>query len=161
MEEAVPVVTVWEIPKKNLKTAQHKKDQFKKELEKTKEILAKSSSNNTSLKKMPLIPSRSRVNSVGSVNSSSSQKKNNKLLSLNSLSEDDDPAEKSLSEYSRSNALGAMRDWRGVSESDELQRKISIGSEDSAAVQKSPATRTLSKMLRSTGGKSKSSSTKF
>lgn len=150
MEEAIPVDTSWVRPKKNLKSSQHKKDEFLKDLEKTKQVLARSSS--IALKKIP-----SRQNSLSSQNSSTSLKKSNKLFlagGMNSLSEDDiSLPEKSMSEDSHSSALGAMRDWRGVSETSELECKMSAGSEDfSVNTPKPSSARKLSVMLRSTGG---------
>ena len=146
MEETIPVDTTWERPKINKRSVQQKKDEFKKELEKTKKILS-----NTTFKAPPITASRQ---------SSTESQKKEKLFSMKSLSIDSESDDKSIPVASRGRALGAMGDWRGVTEGPQSTgggsdtgspRKLSG---DSTSTSKSTGRRKLSVMLRSTGGKS-------
>jgi hypothetical protein len=154
MEEAIPVFCEFERPKINRKSMQQKKEAFNKELEKTKKVLSAQS-----FKAPPIMSRQNSQNSLNSLNSSNSQRTNKGLFSMNSLNEEDSE-ETPVPENCRSNALGAMRDWRGVTESSD--RKLSIGSDsgltprklsgDSNSTMKPAGARKLSVMLRSTGG---------
>jgi hypothetical protein len=125
MEEAIPIDATWERPKNNRKTSQMKKEEFNKELEKTKKML------NKNLLKAPPI---TRTNS-------GPKDKMRSLFSMNSLSDDDtseDSRSLSLQGEARGNMLGAMQEWRGVSESE--------------ADVKPAGPKKLAAMLRSSGG---------
>jgi hypothetical protein len=143
MEEAIPIPTPWECPKqkKLSKTSQQKKDEFSKELSKTKVVLREME--------------KEKSFKVPPIDRPVTAPKRSKILSMKSLP-DPTPSEKPISDSSRNNALGAMRDWRGVSESSpdsgNTPRRTSMDSSSSG----DKRGRNLSTMLRSTGGEYRS-----
>lgn len=142
MEEAIPVDTTWERPKILKKSTRQKQEAFKKEVSKTKQVLL-----NTSFKTPPSPESP--------ILSEIQQRKN--LFSLNSLNSmsQESSANSPIPEANEGTMLGAVREWRGVTE--EKRALPSPGGAFSPGAVGTPSkklsgAKKLSAMLKSTGG---------
>lgn len=147
MEEAIPIPTGWACPKSNKpKTSQQKKDEFKRELNKTKKVLRNLHDN-----KIPPIEPSSRPDTAPA---STSKLLRTPRESIEEEAEDEDGGGGGggdggavpVSEH----ALGAVRGWRGISENS-LDDSASLSSAEAPGKSSKPARR-LSAMLHSVGG---------